>query len=596
MATKNTTIGRILINQTLPSAYHITETVTNKSLKTKLIELAKNDPHRYVEAIGHLKRVGDALATDMGITVGLDDIEPDYKKRDAVLEPALVRVKQTKDVAKRRQIIAETQEKLLQVAGEHPGQMTHMVRGGARGKLPQLLRTVASPVATTNEQNEVVPWLISKSYAEGLKPADNWATIGEARRGHVAAAISVSAPGEISKILVNNMSDQLITVPDCGTHNGIILSTSDPHILDRYEAKTNMLITPQVANELRRKQSTVLVRSPMTCEASHGVCQRCYGLNTKGQLHSVGTNVGMISAHAITEPLTQMSLNARHNTRTVVSEKAILSGLEGFKQLTEIPQSFFNKAILASRDGEITSVKKAPQGGHYVHMGEDEHYIPPNLSPMVKAGVTVHAGDVLSTGIPKPDEVLHHKGLDAGRNYIVQQLQGIYQGQGLDIDRRHLELVAKTDLNYVKLTDPNSDKHGYIRGDIVDFNRFRADIAAQATHTPLAKAVGKTLGNNALHYAIGAPITKDMIAELKEHGFEKVPTVDHVPTYEPIMKPLSRTPLLHPDWMARLAHRNLKNVILDAAAFGESAEIHGTHPVLPFAWGEEFGRGPQGRY
>jgi hypothetical protein len=40
----------------------------------------------------------------------------------------------------------------------------------------------------------------------------------------------------------------------------------------------------------------------------------------------------------------------------------------------------------------------------------------------------------------------------------------------------------------------------------------------------------------------------------------------------------------------------LKNVILDAAAFGESAEIHGTHPVLPFAWGEEFGRGPQGRY
>lgn len=596
MATKNTTVGRILINQTLPSAYHITDTITNKQLQAKLVELAKSDPHQYVESIGQLKRVGDAIATDLGITVGLDDIEPDYKKRDAVLEPALIKVKQTKDPEKRRRIIAETQEKLLQVAGEHPGQMTPMVRGGARGKLPQLLRTVASPVGATNERNEVIPWLISKSYAEGLKPADNWATIGEARRGHVAAAISVSAPGEISKILVNNMSDQLITMPDCGTQNGIILRTDDPQIVDRYEAKTNTLITPQVANELRRKQGTVLVRSPMTCEAPHGVCQRCYGLNTKGQNHSIGTNVGMISAHAVTEPLTQISLNARHNTRTVKSEKAILSGLEGFKQLTEIPQSFFNKAILASHDGEITSVKVAPQGGHYVHMGEDEHYIPPNLDPVVKKGTVVQAGDVLSTGIPKPDEILAHKGLNAGREYVVQQLQNIYKGQGVDIDRRHLELVAKTDLNYVKLTDPQSDKHGYIRGDIVDFNGFRANMAAQATHTPLNQAVGKVLGNNVLHYTVGAPVTKEMVTTLKENGFTKVPVLDHVPTYEPIMKPLSRTPLLHPDWMARLAHRNLKNVILDAAAFGESADIHGTHPVLPFAWGEEFGRGPNGRY
>lgn len=596
MAPKTTTIGRLLINQTLPSAYQIHETVTNKELKNKLIGLAKNDPHTYVDTIGKLKHVGDAIATDLGVTVGLDDIEPDYKKRDAILEPALKQVKASKDLDKRRQIIASTQEKLLKLTMEHPGQMTPMVRGGSRGKPAQLLRTVASPVATTNERGEVIPWLISKSYSEGLKPADNWVAMGEARRGHVEAAIAISTPGEISKILVNNMSDQLITIPDCGTHNGIMLSTSDPNIVDRYTAKTNTLITPQVANELRRKQSTILVRSPMTCEAAQGICQRCYGLNPKGQLHTIGANVGMVSAHAITEPLTQMALNARHAARTAAKEQAVLSGLEGFKQLTEIPQSFFNKAILASHDGKVTSVKVAPQGGHYVHMGDTEHYIPPQLDPVVLKGTTVRAGDVLSTGIPRPDEVLAHKGLDAGRNYIVQQLQNIYKGQGIDVDRRHLELVAKTDLNYVRLTDPKSDDHGFIRGDVVDFNRFRTTIAENAQHVPLAKAIGKPLGNTVLHYAVGTPVTKDMVTELKQQGFEKVPVVDHVPTYEPVMKPLSRTPLLHPDWMARLAHRNLKNVILDAAAFGESAAIHGTHPILPFAWGEEFGRGPQGRY
>jgi DNA-directed RNA polymerase subunit beta' len=261
----------------------------------------------------------------------------------------------------------------------------------------------------------------------------------------------------------------------------------------------------------------------------------------------------MLSAQAITEPLTQLSLNAKHATRTASSEKAVLSGLEGLKQLTEIPQNFFNAAVLAPTGGTITTVKKAPQGGHYVYINDVEHYLHPALDPQVKAGAVVQAGDVLSSGIPRPDEVLKHKGLEAGRDYMVQQLQGIYKGQGMDVDRRHLELVAKTDMNYVRLTDPDSHRWGFIRGEVIDVNALRNAIA--------------------------------------EH-----PELKQEPAYEPVMKPLSRTPLMHPDWMARLAHRNLKNVILDAAAFGESSPIHGTHPVLPFAWGAEFGRGPKGQY
>jgi hypothetical protein len=319
----------------------------------------------------------------------------------------------------------------------------------------------------------------------------------------------------------------------------------------------------------------------MTCEAHDGVCQKCYGLNTKGQNPSLGTNVGMIAAHAMSEPLTQMTLSAKHATRTAKKQKAVLSGLSGLKQLVEIPQSFFNKATLASRAGKVTDVKTAPQGGNYVYVQDQEHYVPPQLDVHVRKGNTVEPGDSLSTGVVKPDEIVKYKGLGAGRRYLVDQLHGIYQGNGIDMDKRHLEMLAKTDLNFVRIMDKDSRALGVPRGDVVDYNRFRREIAKQATTKKTSDAVGETLGNNALHYTAGTRVTPAIAQDLRKHGITQV---------------ISRTPLLNPDWLAKLGHRNLKNVILEGATFGEPSTIHGTHPVPAFVFGEEFGAGPTGRY
>jgi hypothetical protein len=602
MAPTKTTVGQLLVHAALPEDYRPVGVATNKNLKASLIELARSDPARYVGVVSKLKKMGDAVATDSGITVGLDDIEPEYAARDAILEPALAQIKRTKDPKKRLDIINGIENKLLQLSGNHPGQMGPMARSGARGNISQLMKTVTSPIAAVNDKEETIPWLISKSYAEGLKPADNWIAIGESRRNAVESFINVSVPGELSKILVNNMSDQLITMPDCGTHNGISMNSGDSNIQDRYLAQTadgvpaNTLITPSVANTLRGKASRIVVRSPMTCVAPDGVCQKCYGLATKGRAPTLGTNVGMISAQAMGEPLTQLALSAKHSVRTTAQNKAVLDGLQGFKQLTEIPQSFFNKATLATQGGSVTKIVKAPQGGHYVYVHKEEHYVPPNLEVLVKPGAHVEAGDILSDGIPKPDEVVQYKGLGVGRQYLVDQLHGIYTRRGIDLDRRHLELLAKTDLNYVKMTDHDSEDHGFMRGDVVDYNRFRVAIAENAKVTPLKSAVGGVLGDNALHFTAGTTVTPAVAATLKEHGIEHVPIVTNMPKYEPVMKPLSRTPLLHPDWMARLGHRNLKTTILEGAAFGETSDIHGVHPVPGFAFGSEFGQGLKGRY
>lgn len=560
------------------------------------MDLARTDPKRYVQVVTDLKRVGDEVTTDTGITVGLDDIEPDYARRDAILKPAIDKIRTLKDPKKRIELIDATQKKLLESTRLHPGQMTMMATSGSRGKLSQLMRTVGSPVAVVDAKQKTIPWMISRSFSEGLPAPDVWAEMTESRRNVVESNLAVSDPGEVSKLLVNTMADQLITQPDCGTKNGIMMDTSDPNIHGRFLAQTGELVTAHVADRLEKAQKQVMVRSPMTCEAGHGVCQKCQGLDEFGQGHTIGTNVGMRAAQALSEPLTQMALNAKHAVRTTDSKNTVLQGLAGVRQLTDIPQSFFNKATLASQDGKITAVTVAPQGGHYVQVNDQQHYVAPALHVLVKPGMTVEAGDRLSTGIPKPDEIVQYKGLGAGRQYFADALYDVYSSSGINLDKRHLELLAKTDLNHVRIMDKDSGDLDVMRGDIVNYNRFRAAIAAQSETRELDDAIGEILGNNVMHYTVGTRITPTLAEDLKRRGVVRVPVAPRVPRHEMIMKPIARTPLMNPDVLARLAHRNLKQTLLEGAAFGDRSDIHGTHPIPGFIFGAEFGTGARGRY
>tara|TARA_Y100000296_G_C5155912_1_gene249052 strand:- start:722 stop:1636 length:915 start_codon:yes stop_codon:yes gene_type:complete len=304
----------------------------------------------------------------------------------------------------------------------------------------------------------------------------------------------------------------------------------------------------------------------------------------------------MLAAHAMGEPVTQMALSAKHATNVAYGDKPTLKGLSGLKQITEIPQAFWNEATLAPVKGTVDAVKKAPQGGHYVHIQDRKEYVPPQLPVLVRPGDKVQPGDVLSEGIPKPDKLVRYKGLGAGRKYLTEQLQGIYRRQGVNIDRRHLELLAKTDLNYVKIMDKDSSDLGVMRGDIVDYNRFRKHLAATAKNVPTADARGQTLGNNVLHHVAGTRVNRDMQREFQRNNIRTVPIAARPVLHEPIMKPISRNPLLQSDLLARLAHRNLKRTLLEGAAFGEHSNLHSTHPIPALVYGQEFGEGPNNRY
>jgi hypothetical protein len=419
---------------------------------------------------------------------------------------------------------------------------------------------------------------------------------GQARVNAVLSNISVVEPGDLAKILVNNMGDQLVTTVDCGTKNGITMLPTDPHIIDRYQAGTNKLITPQLASSLAKDGKSVIVRSPMTCEAAHGVCQHCQGLSTSGHMHPIGTNIGVRAAQALAEPLTQFALNAKHGGRVVgVDDEKRLEGIKGVRALLEIPESFAHKAMLSSRDGTVTKIEKAPQGGHFVFVGDNSHYVPPAHKVAVGIGQSVYSGDLLSDGVPKPDEIVQYKGLGEGRRYLVDALSDVYKRAGSEVDKRHHETHAKSVLNHVQITDPGPHD-AFLKGDVVDYNRFHAVLAASKTRLPTMDAIGETLADGVLHHTAGTMVTQPIADGLMHHGVTSVAIAEQGPRAEPFMRPASRTPLLNPDWMARLAHRYLKESLLKGIHQGDVSNLHGASPVPAYVAGTEFGLGEEGQY
>jgi DNA-directed RNA polymerase subunit beta' len=596
------TLGKYLVNDLLPTKHHITGTLNKKEFQQKMLALAQEDPAGYVEIVSKLKSLGDDISTLEGISVGLDDITPAYKSRDAIMAPGIAAMKNAVGRDAKEKIILDVQKRMLEHTKVHPGSMTAMALSGARGNIPQLMKTIASPVATTTGKGDINPWLISRSYAEGLSAADHWAAGNEARHNTVQTYTAIAEPGDMSKVMTNNMYPMVITKDDCGTHNGLAMDSHDGNIVDRYLSRDqagyhrNDVVTKAVASKLQAKVKKVYVRSPMTCDATDGICRKCQGLDERGRPHAIGVNVGVRAAQSISEPLTQMALGAKHGMRVLKGASPKLEGIAGIRQLLEVPQSFINKAPLAEHAGTVTKIVPASHGGTHVYVDAVQHYAGPNLKILVTPGQKVEAGDVLSEGIPKPDELIHHKGFGAGRQYLVDTLHDIYSGQGINVDKRHLELVARADLNHVKILEHSDEHPELVKGETLPYSTYRDAARSRNKLLPLAQAEGAVLGKEVLHFTVGTRLSSSVINTLRAHDIKEVEATSTLPRVEFLMRPMARNPLLHPDWMARLAHRYLKDSLLQGARTGAASDRHSTHPVPAYAYGAEFGIGPEGHY
>jgi len=588
------TLGKVLVQTALPGAYRPTGNFGVREVKSSLMDLARNDPTAYSTIAPEIKKLGDEFSTYEGLSVGLDDIEPEYKKRNPILSQARREIMAAPNEAAINKILVRTQGKMKGITKTHPGDMALTANAGAKGSINQLMKAVSSPVVIGDAQGKPVPYLIERGYSEGLSPAEAWIGAVEARANGITAATSVTGPGEMQKVMANMMSPLVVSVSDCGTSNGIMLNPKEKPIEGRYLAGSNKYVDSSMYRSLSSKGSPVKVRSALTCESDGGVCQKCAGRDNYGKDVDIGANLGIRSSQALSEPLTQMTLSARHGVNLVSGggEDLKLSGLKGFKQLVEMPKSFMHKAPVSSITGKVDSITKAPQGGFDLSISGKPHYVPPGRNLKVTTGQSIHGGDVLSSGIPNPADVLLHKGIGEGRKYLADSLSTLYKDEGIKTDPKHFEYLAKTQFNYVKADAPLGE---YLPGEVIPYNTAKKLYKEQSYTTNTRKAAGKVLMEPVLQHMPGTYLTPSVVGDISKAGVKTVSITDSPTKFTPIASSAVRTPLFNPNWMQRLGYRYQKATLLQAAATGESAPLSGYDPIPGIVTGL-IGRGEDGKY
>jgi DNA-directed RNA polymerase subunit beta' len=617
-----TTTGRILLAATLPEPMqkNVLENFDFKFDKKGLDKVLTEVAHKHKEDFGSvadkLKNIGNgassgvvtvehsqyvganrldphlAVHVPVGVhTLGLGDFTPDVKTREHVLGPArhaAAKVKANTSLDAKesdRQLVniwsaadRQIKEDHLKKVTDKPNNLLTMHLAGVKPGWGQYKQMTLAPMLVEDAAGRVIPTPITNSYSEGLDTGEYWTQMHGARRGSVLKVQQVRDPGYLSKLLMANTMDMLVTGQDCGTTRGIAMPVTDRDVVDRYLQKdfsakgmtvpAGTMLNSTLVSKMRAadKNAQLIVRSPLKCEHAKGLCQKCVGLSADGHHHEMGDNVGVTSAQALGERAVQLTLRVFHTGGTVDTSggSKVLGGFERFNQLMTLPKNIQDSSTLAMRSGVVEKVENDATGVHVTiggkkhHVGKDAAGNPlwkplhasvaTSWAPPVK-GMKVEKGQQLSdptrTLVNPHDLYKATDSIESVQNYLADEVYGLYKDEG--IKRQHVETVVKAMSNLTKIDEPG-DHDGVLRGE------FHPTSVIHSVNRQLVK--------------------------------EKKQPILHTPVLKGVdMMPLS----LREDWMAKLQHQRLGQTILEAAATLGKSDIHGLHPVPGMAYGAEFG-------
>ena len=253
-------------------------------------------------------------------------------------------------------------------------------------------------------------------------------------------------------------------------------------------------------NEKIEQESTVPVRSVLTCDAEIGVCGACYGVSpATGSRSEVGDAVGIIAAQSIGEPGTQLTMRTFHTGGVAGSD--ITHGLPRVVELFEARTPKVPGAV-AHVDGRV--IRRAKTTGQFVFVlprrddievreikgeGTTLFYrgermtrtllewltkgIPYSRSAeeIVEDGQIVVRGQQIVTGVLSPPDLMA-SGLDRATRYLTEEVQRVYRDQGVEINDKHIEVIARQMTRRV-LVDFQGDAD-YLPGQLVEVSEFTA--------------------------------------------------------------------------------------------------------------------------
>ncbi len=205
----------------------------------------------------------------------------------------------------------------------------------------------------------------------------------------------------------------------------------------------------------------VKIKTVLTCETAHGVCQKCYGLDLgRSSQVKLGEAVGIIAAQAIGEPGTQLTLRTFHAGG--VAGMDMTQGLPRVEEIFE-RRNPKNPAIVSETDGEIFEIREEgrdkiikvlsdTKGDNKTN--EIEYIVPFRRLPVFKKGDKVKKGQLLTDGSAKITEIFKAGGKEMAENYIIEEINKVYELQGAPISRKHLEIIVRQMFSRRKVVDP----------------------------------------------------------------------------------------------------------------------------------------------
>ncbi len=370
---------------------------------------------------------------------------------------------------------------------------------GARTNISNFTQLVGMRGLMNNPKGEVIELPIKSSFREGLNVSEFFISTHGARKGMADMALKTSDSGYLTRRLVDVSQDIIVTEEDCNTGNGFIIS-------DVVDQKRNNIIVPLrdrlfgrfvqgdvvdsknnviVANNeliteklvetiLEAKITKINIRSVLTCEASYGVCQKCYGINlTTGSIVAIGEAVGIIAAQSIGEPGTQLTMRTFH-TGGVAGGSDITQGLPRIKELLDITNPKGAVAIISEFDGKVTDIREE-QGIYTItvksKLDYKEYKTQYNAQVRIKIGDNVKIGQKLTEGAINITQLLEVAGIIEVQQYILKEVQRVYRLQGIEISDKYIEIIVKQMLNRIFVVEGNDSP--LLPGAIVDIKEFK---------------------------------------------------------------------------------------------------------------------------
>ena len=521
--TIETTVGRLIYNQGIPQDLGFVDRndpekafdleidfpVIKKNLGTIVAKCINvHGLSETAEVLDYIKATGYKYSTKGAITVSVADVAvPEAKKKilaesDKEVENILKQFKRgliTED--ERYDAVIKVWEKATKDVTEamkdnfdelNPIYM--MAQSGARGNMNQLRQIAGMRGLMANTSGKAVEIPIKSCFREGLDALEYFISSHGARKGLADTALRTADSGYLTRRLVDVSQDIIIREDDCGTHDGIevedikdgnqVLEKLDERLVGRYVLEdiidpktkevivdTETMITDDIAKKIVDAGFTkVRVRSILGCRAKHGACSKCYGMGLATRKRvNIGESVGIIAAQSIGEPGTQLTMRTFHTGGVAGGD--ITQGLPRVEELFEArtPKGL---AVITEIAGKV-SINDDKKRKEVTIMGKDDaktYVISFGSKLCVKDGDEVEAGDPITTGSINPNDILGIKGPEGVYKYIIAEVQKVYRNQGVDINDKHIEVIARQMLKKVRVEDGGDT--GLFTASLVDMYEF----------------------------------------------------------------------------------------------------------------------------